>query len=167
MAQIRCNCLQQPVGQIVLARSSARPVCIMVEGKVNESFGPTLDQKAYNALVKEAGRVFPQVKLTHVEKLPLIVATKNKQKEISDLVKRLLAMKKRNPDADSEALERALDAMIDALCGVIEDGHAPSPRSKTEARMRNDAGNTERLLGPASSMWSPANDEGVSISWFL
>lgn len=27
----------------VLARSSAGPVCIMVEGKVNESFGPTLD----------------------------------------------------------------------------------------------------------------------------
>ncbi|MGA3295222.1 MAG: hypothetical protein ABSE45_14720 [Candidatus Acidiferrales bacterium] len=28
----------------VLARSSAGSVCIMVEGKVNESFGPTLDE---------------------------------------------------------------------------------------------------------------------------
>ena len=28
----------------VLARSCAGPVCIMVEGKVNESFGPTLDE---------------------------------------------------------------------------------------------------------------------------
>ncbi len=28
----------------VLARSLAGPVCIMVEGKVNESFGPTLDE---------------------------------------------------------------------------------------------------------------------------
>jgi hypothetical protein len=28
----------------VLARSAAGPVCIMVEGKVNESFGPTLDE---------------------------------------------------------------------------------------------------------------------------
>jgi hypothetical protein len=28
----------------VLGRSSAGPVCIMVEGKVNESFGPTLDE---------------------------------------------------------------------------------------------------------------------------
>jgi hypothetical protein len=28
----------------VLARSSSGPVCIMVEGKVNESFGPTLDE---------------------------------------------------------------------------------------------------------------------------
>jgi Domain of unknown function (DUF6946) len=28
----------------VLARSSAGPVCIMVEGKVNESFGPTLEE---------------------------------------------------------------------------------------------------------------------------
>jgi hypothetical protein len=28
----------------VLARSSAGPVCIMVEGKVHESFGPTLDE---------------------------------------------------------------------------------------------------------------------------
>jgi uncharacterized protein DUF6946 len=28
----------------VLARSSAGPVCIMVEGKVNEPFGPTLDE---------------------------------------------------------------------------------------------------------------------------
>jgi Domain of unknown function (DUF6946) len=28
----------------VLARSAAGPVCIMIEGKVNESFGPTLDE---------------------------------------------------------------------------------------------------------------------------
>jgi hypothetical protein len=28
----------------VLARSSAGPICLMVEGKVNESFGPTLDE---------------------------------------------------------------------------------------------------------------------------
>jgi hypothetical protein len=28
----------------VLARSSVGPVCVMVEGKVNESFGPTLDE---------------------------------------------------------------------------------------------------------------------------
>ena len=42
----------------------------------------------YNILVKEAGRVFPQVTLTHGRKLPLAVVDKADQKGIADLVKR-------------------------------------------------------------------------------
>ena len=41
----------------VLARSSAGPVCIMVEGKVNESFGPTLDEWRADASPGKAERL--------------------------------------------------------------------------------------------------------------
>jgi len=41
----------------VLARSSAGPICIMVEGKVSESFGPTLDEWQANASQGKADRL--------------------------------------------------------------------------------------------------------------
>lgn len=73
---------------------------------------------AYNALVKEAGRVFPQVKLTHVKKLPMTIASAGKQKEISELVRKILALKLRNPEADVSALEREVDQLVYALYGL-------------------------------------------------
>ena len=76
---------------------------------------------AYNALVKEAGRVFPQVKLTHVKKLPMAVAEKTKQKDIADLVKRILAAKARDASADVSALEREIDQLVYALYGLTPE----------------------------------------------
>jgi len=75
---------------------------------------------AYNSLVKEAGRVFPQVKLTHVKKLPLAIADKADQKEIADLVKKILAAKQRDAEADTSALEREIDELVYALYGLTE-----------------------------------------------
>ena len=69
-------------------------------------------ESAYNALVKEAGRVFPQVKLTHVKKLPMAIADKSEQRKISDLVKQILAAKKRTPEADTTALDREIDRLV-------------------------------------------------------
>ena len=48
---------------------------------------------AYNKLVREAGRVFPQVKITHVKKLPLAIPPKRKQDEIAMKVKAILETK--------------------------------------------------------------------------
>ena len=61
-------------------------------------------EHAYNALVKEAGRVFPQVKLTHVKKLPLAIPEKSKQKGIAELVKEILEAKRQDADADTSAV---------------------------------------------------------------
>jgi TaqI-like C-terminal specificity domain/N-6 DNA Methylase len=77
-------------------------------------------EHAYHALVKEAGRVFPQVKLTHVKKLPLAIPERSNQKEIADLVKQILAAKQRNAEVDTSALEREIDELVYALYGLTK-----------------------------------------------
>lgn len=69
-------------------------------------------EHAYNALCKEAGRVFPQVKLTHVKKLPLVIADTAKQKESANLVKKILVAKQRDPGADTTEWEREIDQLV-------------------------------------------------------
>jgi len=69
----------------------------------------------YNALVKEAGRVFPQVKLTHVKKLPLVVATNKEQAEIGALVEQVLTVKQFNSQADTLKLEQEIEERVRKL----------------------------------------------------
>ncbi len=66
----------------------------------------------YNALVKEAGRVFPQVKITHVKKLPMVIADKTEQEKIGGLVKKILASKARDPNIDTIQLEKNIDRLV-------------------------------------------------------
>jgi hypothetical protein len=79
---------------------------------------------AYNSLVNETGRVFPQVKLTYVKKLPLAIPDEGKQKEVADLVKRILAAKQRDAEADVSALEREIDELVYALYGLTKEERA-------------------------------------------
>jgi hypothetical protein len=81
----------------------------------------------YNKLVKESGRVFPQVKITHVKKLPLAIPKVADQQSVSSFVKTILDQKKQNPDADVSALEAAINAEVyklyhltDAEIAIIE-----------------------------------------------
>jgi hypothetical protein len=78
-------------------------------------------EHAYNALVKEAGRVFPQVKLTHAKKLPLVIAVSAKQKEIADLVKKILGAKRRDAGTDTRKWEQEIDRLVYDLYGVAGD----------------------------------------------
>ena len=78
-------------------------------------------EQTYNALVKEAGRVFPQVKLTHVKKLPLVIAASAKQKEIADLVKKILTAKRLDLGADTRELECEIDRLVYALFGQTKE----------------------------------------------
>lgn len=75
----------------------------------------------YNALVKEAGRVFPQVKLTHVKKLPLVIATTKQQAKIAELVDRILAAKSEDPHADTSKLETEIDRLVYKLYDLADD----------------------------------------------
>jgi type I restriction-modification system DNA methylase subunit len=72
----------------------------------------------YNNLVKEAGRVFPQVKLTHVKKLPLVIADAAAQSAIAELVKKILAVKRRDVNANVTKVERQIDDSIYGLYGL-------------------------------------------------
>lgn len=88
---------------------------------------------AYNGLVKEAGRVFPQVKITHVKKLPLVVADKREQSEIIDLVKEILAAKKRDSKADTNTLERNIDCLVYKFYGLTSEEIAIVEESTRES----------------------------------
>jgi hypothetical protein len=60
-----------------------------------------------------ARRVFPRVKLTHVKKLPLVIAGKQKQREIANRAKKILAAKQRDRGANTDGLERQIDRLVD------------------------------------------------------
>jgi hypothetical protein len=75
----------------------------------------------YNKLVNESGRVFPQVKLTHVKKLPLFVASSEQQAPIVKLVDEILAVKSRDINANTDELEREIDRLIYQLYDLTPD----------------------------------------------
>ncbi len=75
----------------------------------------------YNKLVKEAGRVFPQVKLTHVKKLPLVVPANAEQIKVADLVRKILRKKQANPAADTSTLEHEIDQHVYQLYQLTPD----------------------------------------------
>jgi hypothetical protein len=75
----------------------------------------------YNRLVQEAGRVFPQVKITHVRKLPLALPPKANQLPISLLVQKILEIKSANNTADTTVLEREVDQHVYALYGLTSE----------------------------------------------
>ena len=61
------------------------------------------------------------MKLTYVKKLPLAIPDEGKQKEVADLVKRILAAKQRDAEADVSALEREIDELVYALYGLTKE----------------------------------------------
>lgn len=75
-------------------------------------------EEQYNAIVRESGRAFPQVKLTHVKKLPLVIAPSDKQEEIAKLVEAIMTRKKRDRLADTSAEEIEINRLVDGLYGV-------------------------------------------------
>lgn len=75
----------------------------------------------YNKIVREGGRVFPQVKITHIKKLPLAVAQVESQRPIIVLVERILAAKEKDANADTSELERQIDGLVYKLYGLTPD----------------------------------------------
>ena len=61
------------------------------------------------------------LKAATIEALPIPSATPAQQKNIVALVDRILAVKKRNPDADTAELEREIDEKVYRLYGLTDD----------------------------------------------
>jgi hypothetical protein len=76
---------------------------------------------AYNRRVQEQGRVFPQVKFENLKPLPFPVVEKGKQTDTAQLVRRILAVKRKNPVADTSGLEREIDQLVYALYGLTPE----------------------------------------------
>ena len=57
----------------------------------------------------------------YVRNIPIPSAAKEQQQPIIELVDKILAAKKDNPDADTSALEQEIDRLVYALYGVDSD----------------------------------------------
>jgi len=82
----------------------------------------------YNLIVKEAGRVYPQVKITHVKKLPFRVIDRNLQQPYIELVDRIISLTNEYEYLSSQAkqakikeYERQIDEMVYQLYGLTPE----------------------------------------------
>ena len=76
---------------------------------------------SYNKIVRENGRVFPQVKLTHLKKLPFVLDVNTEmQSKIESLVKIILQKKSNNECIDTSYEEKEIDKLIYKIYGLTD-----------------------------------------------
>ena len=76
---------------------------------------------SYNKIVRENGRVFPQVKLTHLKKLPFVLYVNTEmQSKIESLVKIILQKKSNNECIDTSYEEKEIDKLIYKIYGLTD-----------------------------------------------
>jgi len=75
----------------------------------------------YNLLITEVGKVFAQVKLTFLRKIPIKNANEKDQKLFIALVDQILSAKAANPQADTSDLEKQIDEMVYKLYELTEE----------------------------------------------
>jgi hypothetical protein len=75
----------------------------------------------YNNRVNESGRVFAQIKIVILKTLPIKMTTAFEQIPFIDLVDRILAAKRANPQADTSTLEREIDQLVYQSYGLAEE----------------------------------------------
>jgi hypothetical protein len=62
--------------------------------------------------------IFPQFKINELAQFPIPNVSNDKQKPIITLVDKILATKKKNPAADTSALEQQIDSLVYKLYGI-------------------------------------------------
>ena len=75
----------------------------------------------YNRFVQESGRVFPQVKLTHLKKLPIVLPDEQLGKDLAVLADKIVNTKRDNPSADTSLWESEIDRLVYQLYGLTEE----------------------------------------------
>ena len=75
----------------------------------------------YNRLVQESGRVFPQVKLTHLKKLPIVLPGEQLGKDLAVLADKIVNTKRDNPSADTSLWESEIDNLVYRLYDLSEE----------------------------------------------
>ncbi len=81
----------------------------------------TLIDWYYRVLSMEAGRVFPQVKISRLAGLPIRLLSIEEQAPFIRLANQLLNCKKDTPNADTTAIEREIDRLIYELYDLSEE----------------------------------------------
>ncbi len=75
----------------------------------------------YNRFVQESGRVFPQVKLTHLKKLPIVLPDEQLGKDLAVLADKIVNTKRDNPSADTSLWESEIDRLVYQLYSLTEE----------------------------------------------
>ncbi|MEW6410926.1 MAG: N-6 DNA methylase [Candidatus Zixiibacteriota bacterium] len=81
----------------------------------------------YNQLVQESGRVFPQIKIGKVKKLPFRIASKEQQKHIASIVDKILQITCKPAFVKVPALKSEVDELSQAVDGIIYEIYSISP----------------------------------------
>lgn len=94
----------------------------------------------YRSNTDEGGKVFAQIKIELLRKLPIPKVDRDQQQPLIQLVGKILATKRRNPEADTSALEREIDEMVYKLYGLtdeeikIVEGSVPDKSNENSGR---------------------------------
>lgn len=72
----------------------------------------TLGNYLYHLLISEEGKVFAQVKLSFLRKIPIKKVNDSKQNLLIKLVDQILKAKKIDPNVDTSALENQIDVLV-------------------------------------------------------
>ena len=97
----------------------------------------------YEQIVKEGGRVYPQVKLEKLRPLPIIVSKNEFQEKIEALVKEIILTKKKTSETVFSNLESKIDLLVFHLYGLTYDevlivyGNEKPPFSREEYEQDN------------------------------
>ncbi|MBP5496538.1 MAG: Eco57I restriction-modification methylase domain-containing protein [Bacteroidales bacterium] len=81
----------------------------------------SLLQWYYSTMFKGETELFPKIRIAQAKKLPIPIASKDKQQPIISLVDQILAVKRTNSSADTSALEREIDRLVYGLYGLKEE----------------------------------------------
>ena len=75
-------------------------------------------------LVGEANRIFPEVKPVQLFKLPIPKVEQSEQQPIIHLVEKILSLKSKNPQADTQVFEDEIDELVFGLYGLSAEEQA-------------------------------------------
>jgi hypothetical protein len=84
-------------------------------------FNSELFKFYYHKTNSQGGDIFPQVRISSVENLPIKLADKTIQTTVEKLVDKILEKKQKSPDADTSAIEKQIDEMVYELYGLTPE----------------------------------------------
>lgn len=110
-----CTLLDKPA----LTESTLYSCWITVEQISNQYLLALLNSKLFDYFIKKSmitnKQAFPQILMTDLEGLPILIVDPNAQQPFITLVDQILTAKQKAPDADTSALERQIDQMVYTL----------------------------------------------------
>ena len=84
-------------------------------------FNSSLIKFYYQKTNSHGGNLFPQIRISSVENLPIKLADIQTQEKFEELVDQILTSKKTDPNADTSILEKEIDQLVYKLYGLTEE----------------------------------------------